>query len=157
MLENAAKEPEVVDLAEMLKHQNINYLGALYVLDAVLPHFLQQRHGHISLISSVAGFRGLPNSLAYGPTKAALINLAEVLYMDLHARGAGVSLVNPGFVETPLTAQNSFHMPLPPGWPGRSPTRNRSKRSRPRPKRYPRRRTSTPRRRLQQSTYPRYK
>jgi NAD(P)-dependent dehydrogenase (short-subunit alcohol dehydrogenase family) len=99
------------DLAEMLKHQDINYLGALYVLDAVLPHFLQQRRGHISLISSVAGFRGLPNSLAYGPTKAALINLAETLYADLSPRGLGVSLINPGFVKTGLTAQNQFAMP----------------------------------------------
>ena len=99
------------DLAEMLKHQNINYLGALYMLDAVLPHFLQQRRGHISLISSVAGFRGLPNSLAYGPTKAALINLAETLYADLSPRGLGVSLINPGFVQTGLTAQNQFTMP----------------------------------------------
>ena len=99
------------DLAEMLKHQNINYLGALYVLDAVLPHFLQQRRGHISLISSVAGFRGLPNSLAYGPTTAALINLAETLYADLSPRGVGVSLINPGFVQTGLTAQNQFAMP----------------------------------------------
>lgn len=99
------------DLAEMLKHQDINYLGALYVLDAVLPHFLQQRRGHISLISSVAGFRGLPNSLAYGPTKAALINLAETLYADLSPRGLGVSLINPGFVQTGLTAQNQFAMP----------------------------------------------
>jgi short-subunit dehydrogenase len=99
------------DLAEMLKHQNINYLGALYMLDAVLPHFLQQRRGHVSLISSVAGFRGLPNSLAYGPTKAALINLAETLYADLSPRGLGVSLINPGFVQTGLTAQNQFAMP----------------------------------------------
>ena len=99
------------DLAEMLKHQDINYLGALYVLDAVLPHFLRQGTGHVSLISSVAGYRGLPRSLAYGPTKAALINLAETLYADLHPRGLGVSLINPGFVQTGLTAQNHFPMP----------------------------------------------
>jgi len=67
--------------------------------------------GHISLVSSVAGFRGLPKSLAYGPTKAALINLAETLYLDLAPEGLGISVINPGFVETPLTAGNDFHMP----------------------------------------------
>ena len=103
-------------LEEMIKHQQINYVGALHVLDAVLPA-LQARAkskaggGHISLVSSVAGFRGLPKSLAYGPTKAALINLAETLYLDLQPLGVGVSVINPGFVETPLTAQNNFAMP----------------------------------------------
>ncbi len=99
------------DLADMLRHSDVNYNGALYVLQAVLPAFLAQRSGHISLISSVAGYRGLPKSLAYGPTKAALINLAETLYLDLKDSGIGVSLVCPGFVETPLTAQNEFAMP----------------------------------------------
>jgi NAD(P)-dependent dehydrogenase (short-subunit alcohol dehydrogenase family) len=99
------------DLDEMLKHASINYLGALHVLDCVLPALISQHSGHISLVSSVAGFRGLPQSLAYGPTKAALINLAETLYLDLHEHGLGVSVVTPGFVETPLTAQNRFRMP----------------------------------------------
>ena len=99
------------DLQDMVTHQDINYVGALRVLDAVLPALLHQGYGHISLLASVAGYRGLPQSLAYGPTKAALINLAETLYLDLSPKGIGVSLVNPGFVETPLTAQNEFHMP----------------------------------------------
>ena len=103
------------DLADALRHQQINYVGALNLLDAVLPTLLRQsaagQPAHLSLVASVAGYRGLPNALAYGPTKAALINLAEVLYLDLHDRGVGVSLVNPGFVDTPLTAQNTFHMP----------------------------------------------
>jgi len=99
------------DLQEMLAHQRVNYLGALYLLDAVLPALRARGRGHLSLVSSVAGFRGLPQSLAYGPTKAALINLAETLYLDLQPLGLGVSVVNPGFVETPLTAQNEFRMP----------------------------------------------
>ena len=99
------------DLTEMLRHNEVNYVGALQVLDAVLPDFIARRAGHISLISSVAGYSGLPKSLAYGPTKAALINLAETLYMDLKDEGICVSLVCPGFVETPLTAQNAFAMP----------------------------------------------
>ncbi len=99
------------DLGEMLRHQQVNYVGALYVLDAVLPHFVARKAGHISVISSVAGYRGLPKSLAYGPTKAALINLAETLYVDLKDSQVGVSLICPGFVETPLTAQNQFTMP----------------------------------------------
>ena len=116
------------DLDDMLKHNQVNYVGALYMLDAVLPHFLGRAAesaiarqpgspanptsaGHITLVGSVAGYRGLPKSLAYGPTKAALINLAETLYLDLHDQGIGVSLINPGFVKTPLTAQNDFKMP----------------------------------------------
>ncbi|MBC7471185.1 MAG: SDR family NAD(P)-dependent oxidoreductase [Ramlibacter sp.] len=99
------------DLDEMLQHQQVNYVGALHVLDAVLPHFLARGEGHISLVSSVAGYRGLPKSLAYGPTKAALINLAETLYLDLRDQRIGVSLICPGFVATRLTAQNQFTMP----------------------------------------------
>ena len=107
-----------IDLADLVRHNEVNYLGALYLLDAVVPHLLARppnthtgQRGHISLMGSVAGYRGLPNSLAYGPTKAALINLAETLYLDLHRHAVGVSLINPGFVETPLTRQNDFKMP----------------------------------------------
>jgi NAD(P)-dependent dehydrogenase (short-subunit alcohol dehydrogenase family) len=99
------------NLPEMLRHQQVNYVGALNLLDAVLPALLARKAGHISLVSSVAGYRGLPQSLAYGPTKAALINLAETLHNDLQPAGIGVSVINPGFVETPLTAQNTFSMP----------------------------------------------
>ncbi len=99
------------DLADMLRHNQVNYVGALYLLAAVLPHFLARKAGHISLVSSVAGYRGLPQSLAYGPTKAALINLAETLHVDLKDSHISVSLICPGFVETPLTAQNKFTMP----------------------------------------------
>ncbi|MEO8121998.1 MAG: SDR family NAD(P)-dependent oxidoreductase [Rhodoferax sp.] len=109
-----AMDASDIDLPELLRHNQVNYLGACLLLHAVVPHLLAQpegQRGHISLIGSVAGYRGLPQSLAYGPTKAALINLAETLYLDLHRHGVGVSLINPGFVDTPLTAQNRFKMP----------------------------------------------
>jgi NADP-dependent 3-hydroxy acid dehydrogenase YdfG len=107
----AAQRAQDMQLHDIAHHVQVNYMGAIYSIAAVLPSMLAAKHGHISLVSSVAGFRGLPKSLAYGPTKAALINLAETLYIDLHDEGLGVSVVNPGFVQTPLTAQNTFHMP----------------------------------------------
>ena len=106
-----AMRAETLDLPDMLRHIEVNYAGALKVLDSVLPALLARGSGHISLVGSVAGYRGLPQSLAYGPTKAALINLAETLYLDLHPKGIGVSIINPGFVATPLTAGNEFDMP----------------------------------------------
>jgi NAD(P)-dependent dehydrogenase (short-subunit alcohol dehydrogenase family) len=99
------------DLADALRHEQVNYVGVLYLLDAVLPQLLRQKSGHISLVSSVSGYRGLPKALAYGPTKAALINLAESLYIDLTDHGVGVSVVCPGYVATPLTEQNDYRMP----------------------------------------------
>ncbi len=107
----AALRATAFDLDQMLQHDKVNYVGALYMLDAVLPVLLRQKSGHVSLVASVAGYRGLPNALAYGPTKAALINLAQTLYLDLQPQGIGVSVICPGFVETPLTAQNEFKMP----------------------------------------------
>jgi NAD(P)-dependent dehydrogenase (short-subunit alcohol dehydrogenase family) len=99
------------DLDEALRHDQVNYVGALHLLDAVLPALLAQRAGHLSLVSSVTGYRGLPMALAYGPNKAALINLAESLYLDLHDHGIGVSVICPGYVDTPLVAQNDYKMP----------------------------------------------
>ena len=113
-----AMQADQLDLQDLLRHNQINYVGALHLLAAVLPLLLKQapdpqtqQRAHLSLMGSVAGYRGLPNSLAYGPTKAALINLSESLYVDLHSQGVGVSLINPGFVDTPLTRQNQFKMP----------------------------------------------
>jgi NAD(P)-dependent dehydrogenase (short-subunit alcohol dehydrogenase family) len=107
----AAMRATAFDLAEALRHQEVNYGGALRLLGAVLPRMLRAGRGHISLVASVAGYRGLPLALAYGPTKAALINLAETLHQDLRPSGIGVSVVNPGFVATPMTARNGFRMP----------------------------------------------
>jgi NAD(P)-dependent dehydrogenase (short-subunit alcohol dehydrogenase family) len=98
-------------LDEMLAHLQVNYVGALHLLEGLLPVLLAQGHGHLSLVASVAGYRGLPRALAYGPSKAALQHLGDVLHLDLRPRGIGVSVVNPGFVATALTAGNAFAMP----------------------------------------------
>jgi short-subunit dehydrogenase len=89
----------------------INLNGPIAATAAVLPALLAQGKGAIALVSSVAGFRGLPKALVYGASKAALINFAETLFMDLRPRGLGVYLINPGFVKTPLTDKNEFKMP----------------------------------------------
>lgn len=90
---------------------DVNLRGVFHCLDAVLPTLIAQGHGGIGIVSSVAGYSGLPKALVYGPTKAALINLSESLYFDLHPRGIAVYLINPGFVATPATANNQFAMP----------------------------------------------
>lgn len=87
----------------------VNFLGALRLCSAVLPH-LKPGAG-LALVASVAGYRGLPQALCYGPGKAALIHFAEGLHLDLAPRGIGVWVVNPGFVDTRLTQRNDFHMP----------------------------------------------
>ncbi len=89
----------------------VNLMGVLNALESVVPQLSAQGHGGIGIVSSVAGYRGLPTGLIYGATKAALINLAETLYLDLRPRGLNVYLINPGFVKTPLTDRNEFKMP----------------------------------------------
>ena len=88
-----------------------NLVGTMSATAAVLPTLLAQGEGAIALVGSVAGYGGLPKATVYGPSKAALINFAEVLHLDLSPRGIGVFLIDPGFVATPLTAQNDFAMP----------------------------------------------
>lgn len=90
----------------------VNLMGAVNMLEALVPRFVARRRGHVVIVASVAGYRGLPTSEAYGATKAALINLAESLKLDLARYGIKVQLVNPGFVATPLTDKNRFKMPF---------------------------------------------
>lgn len=99
------------DLEQARDLLDTNLLSVYNGLEVLLPVFKAQGSGGLALVSSVAGYCGLPRSLAYGPGKAALINLAESLYIDLSPQGLGVWLIDPGFVETPLTAQNDFRMP----------------------------------------------
>ncbi|GHD64269.1 SDR family NAD(P)-dependent oxidoreductase [Jeongeupia chitinilytica] len=87
-------------------------LGSVYYgLEAVLPTMLREKTGGIALVASVAGYVGLPGAAVYGPSKAALINLAELLYAELRQHALPVYLINPGFVATRLTAKNDFPMP----------------------------------------------
>lgn len=102
---------DALDMNVVNRLIDLNLRGVFHCLDAVLPTLISQGSGGIGIVSSVAGFSGLPKALVYGPTKAALINLCESLYFDLHPRNVGVYLINPGFVETPATAGNDFAMP----------------------------------------------
>jgi short-subunit dehydrogenase len=88
-----------------------NLMGPMRIVSLLMPQFLQQGSGHIALVGSVAGYSGLPKSLVYGPTKAALLNFAESLYYDLKPKGINVHIICPGFVKTPATALNDFEMP----------------------------------------------
>jgi NAD(P)-dependent dehydrogenase (short-subunit alcohol dehydrogenase family) len=99
------------DLAAAKRLVELNLVGVFNCLDLLLPLLLAQGAGGIGIVSSVAGYGGLPKALVYGPTKAALINLCESLYLDLRPRGIDVYQINPGFVDTPMTSQNDFKMP----------------------------------------------
>ena len=100
-----------LDLKIAKQMVDVNWGGFLNGLSVVIPRFMAVKSGGIALVSSVAGYRGLPKSLVYGPTKAALINLAETLYIDLKEKGLDVYVINPGFVKTPMTDKNDFEMP----------------------------------------------
>ena len=89
-----------------------NFFGVLYCIKAVENYFKNKKNGHISIVSSVAAYRGLPNSSGYGPSKAALTNLTESLYFDFKKHNVRISLVSPGFIKTPLTDKNEFPMPF---------------------------------------------
>lgn len=90
----------------------VNVFGAVHGIEALLPVMLARRRGQIAIVASVAGYRGLPTASAYGASKAALINMAEALHLDLAGQGVDVRLVCPGFVKTPLTDRNPFPMPF---------------------------------------------
>jgi short-subunit dehydrogenase len=92
-------------------HMTINYLGVINALAGLVPDMVRDGKGHIAIVSSVAGWRGLPKSAAYGPTKAALISLAESLYFDLAPHGLKIQVICPGFVDSAATAVNDFEMP----------------------------------------------
>ena len=92
-------------------HMTVNYLGVVNALAGLVPDMVREGEGHIAIVSSVAVWRGLPKSAAYGPTKAALISLAESLYFDLVPHGLKIQVICPGFVDSEATAVNNFEMP----------------------------------------------
>jgi short-subunit dehydrogenase len=99
--------------AASLKQQyEINVFGTMNALEPVLQRFKARQKGHIAIVASVAGYRGLPRSLSYGSSKAALINFTEALAAECRFYGIKVQLVCPGFVKTPLTDKNDFPMPM---------------------------------------------
>lgn len=91
---------------------DVNLMGTVHCVDALLPDWIERRQGHLAVVSSVAGYRGLPTSVSYGATKAALINMCEALKLDFDRLGLVCQVINPGFVRTPLTDKNKFPMPF---------------------------------------------
>ena len=99
------------DVMHCCQSMDVNHGGITNALHVLLPDMLASNRGHIGLVASVAGYRGLPQAIAYGPSKAAVISLAEVLKLELADTKIDISLINPGFVDTPMTAVNDFSMP----------------------------------------------
>lgn len=94
------------------KHFDVNVQGVVNGLVPAMQAMLAKNQGCLALVSSVAGYRGLPKAGAYGATKAALINMAEALAYNLYPEGVRISLICPGFVETEATSVNEFDMPF---------------------------------------------
>ena len=106
------KTEKEINLKAIENVMKVNFFGTLNCIKAVENHLKNKKEGHIAIMSSVAGYRGLPNSSGYGPSKAALINLSESLYFDFKKHKVRISLISPGFIKTPLTDKNKFKMPF---------------------------------------------
>ena len=106
------KKEKDIDLEQMQNVFQINFFGTVNCIKAVEQYFRDKRNGIITIVSSIAGYRGLPNSTGYGPSKSALNNLAESLYFDFKRYDVRVCLVSPGFIKTPMTDKNNFKMPF---------------------------------------------
>jgi short-subunit dehydrogenase len=105
-------DPRALDAGVFRQQLEVNVMGVVNCLEAVLPGMLDRRRGRIAVVASVTGFAALPRAAAYGATKAFLISMSDSLRADLDGTGVGVTTINPGYVRTPLTAQNEFRMPF---------------------------------------------
>ena len=108
---NPKKEKEI-DVEQMEDVFKVNFFGTVNSIKAVEQYYRERENGIITIVSSIAGYRGLPNSTGYGPSKSALNNLAESLYFDFKRSNVRVCLVSPGFIKTPMTDKNDFKMPF---------------------------------------------
>ena len=108
---NPKKEKDI-DVEQIEDVFKVNFFGTLNTIKAVEEYFKNKKNGTITIVSSIAGYRGLPNSTGYGPSKSALNNLAESLYFDFKRYSVRVCLVSPGFIKTPMTDKNDFKMPF---------------------------------------------
>ena len=108
---NPKKEKDI-DLEQIEEVFKVNFFGTVNSIKAVEEYFKNKKDGIITIVSSIAGYRGLPNTTGYGPSKSALISLAESLYFDFGRHNVRVCLVSPGFIKTPMTDKNDFKMPF---------------------------------------------
>ena len=106
------KKEKNIDVEQMEEVFKVNFFGTVNTIKAVEQHFKDRKNGIITIVSSIAGYRGLPNSTGYGPSKSALNNLAESLYFNFKRCNVRVCLVSPGFIKTPMTDKNDFKMPF---------------------------------------------
>jgi NAD(P)-dependent dehydrogenase (short-subunit alcohol dehydrogenase family) len=91
---------------------DLNLMGAVNCMGPIVPGMVSRRSGHIAVMGSQTAFVGLPTAASYGATKAALNNMAEAFKPDFERFGITMTVINPGFVKTPLTAKNTFPMPF---------------------------------------------
>ncbi len=98
--------------SEYIQQMEVNFFGSLYATEAVLPDMRIKKHGHLVVVSSVAGYRALPRAFGYGSTKAAMTYFFDSLRLHLEDEGIQVTTVHPGFVKTRLTDKNDFQMPF---------------------------------------------
>ena len=106
------KKEKDIDVEQIEDVFKVNFFGTVNCIKAVEQYFRDKKNGIITIVSSIAGYRGLPNSTGYGPSKSALNNLAESLYFDFKRYNVRVCLVSPGFIQTPMTDKNDFKMPF---------------------------------------------